>query len=174
MYNRYIRNDNGVYDRVPQQETAPPSPPRPQPPPPRPGPPPPGPEPAPPPAPAPERQFLNRLLAKLHLGDMDAGDLLLLLILFFLFYQKAEGKRFLSALSGRDRQLADLLNSAEPVPNGWGRILLAACSLLPGQKGRYYSCKKMLAEHFSQICPNGFQKENASLEEPFDTSPPSL
>ena len=71
MYNRYIRNDNGVYDRVPQQETAPPSPPRPQPPPPRPGPPPPGPEPAPPPAPAPERQFLNRLLAKLHLGDRN-------------------------------------------------------------------------------------------------------
>ena len=31
MYNRYIRNDNGVYDRVPQQETAPPS--RPTPPP---------------------------------------------------------------------------------------------------------------------------------------------
>ena len=83
MYNRYIRNDNGVYDRVPQQETAPPSPPRPQPPPPR-------PEPAPPPAPASERQFLNRLLAKLHLGVMDAGDLLLLLILFFLFYQKAD------------------------------------------------------------------------------------
>ena len=90
MYNRYIRNDNGVYDRVPQQETAPPSPPRPQPPPPRPEPPQPGPGPAPPPAPAPERQFLNRLLAKLHLGDMDAGDLLLLLILFFLFYQKAD------------------------------------------------------------------------------------
>ena len=90
MYNRYIRNDNGVYDRVPQQETAPPSPPRPQPPPPRPEPPPPGPEPAPPPAPAPERQFLNRLLAKLHLDRVDAGDLLLLLILFFLFYQKAD------------------------------------------------------------------------------------
>ena len=90
MYNRYIRNDNGVYDRVPQQETAPPSPPRPQPPPPRPGPPPPGPEPAPPPAPAPERQFLNRLLAKLHLGDMDAGDLLLLGLLYFLFREKAD------------------------------------------------------------------------------------
>ena len=106
MYNRYIRNDNGVYDRVPQQETAPPPrpeprtqpppprpgppPPGPGPPPPGPGPPPPGPEPAPPPAPAPERQFLNRLLAKLHLRDMDAGDLLLLLILFFLFYQKAD------------------------------------------------------------------------------------
>ena len=82
MYNRYIRNDNGVYDRVPQQETAPPS--RPTPPP-RPDAPP---EPGPPPAP--ERQFLNRLLGKLHLGDMDAGDLLLLLILFFLFQQKAD------------------------------------------------------------------------------------
>ena len=94
MYNRYIRNDNGVYDRVPQQEAAPPPRPEPRtqppPPPPRPGPPPPGPEPAPPPPPAPERQFLNRLLAKLHLGDMDAGDLLLLLILFFQFYQKAD------------------------------------------------------------------------------------
>lgn len=31
MYNRYIRNDNGVYDRVPQQETAPPSRPTPRP-----------------------------------------------------------------------------------------------------------------------------------------------
>lgn len=93
MYNRYIRNDNGVYDRVPQQETAPPS--RPTPPPrpdasPEPGPPP-GPEQRPPvPPSAPERQFLNRLLGKLHLGDMDAGDLLLLLILFFLFQQKAD------------------------------------------------------------------------------------
>lgn len=92
MYNRYIRNDNGVYDRVLQQETAPPS--RPMPPPrpdapPEPGPP--GPEQRPPvPPPAPERQFLNRLLGKLHLGDMDAGDLLLLLILFFLFQQKAD------------------------------------------------------------------------------------
>ena len=94
MYNRYIRNDNGVYDRVPQQEAAPPPRPEPRtqppPPPPRPGPPPPGPEPAPPPPPAPERQFLNRLLAKLHRGDMDAGDLLLLLILFVLFYQNAD------------------------------------------------------------------------------------
>lgn len=86
MYNRYIRNDNGVYDRVPQQETAPPRPDAPS----EPGPPP-GPEQRPPvPPPAPERQFLNRLLGKLHLGDMDAGDLLLLLILFFLFQQKAD------------------------------------------------------------------------------------
>lgn len=87
MYNRYIRNDNGVYDRVPQQEAAPPPRPEPRT---QPPPPPTGPEPAPPPPPAPERQFLNRLLAKLHLVDMDAGDLLLLLILFFLFYQKAD------------------------------------------------------------------------------------
>ena len=87
MYNRYIRNDNGVYDRVPQQETAPPPRPEPRT---QPPPPPPRPEPAPPPPPAPERQFLNRLLGKLHLGDMDAGDLLLLLILFFLFQQKAD------------------------------------------------------------------------------------
>ena len=87
MYNRYIRNDNGVYDRVPQQEAAPPPRPEPRT---QPPPPPTGPEPAPPPPPAPERQFLNRLLAKLHLGDMDAGDLLLLLIRFFLFYQKAD------------------------------------------------------------------------------------
>ena len=87
MYNRYIRNDNGVYDRVPQQEAAPPPRPEPRT---QPPPPPTRPEPAPPPPPAPERPFLNRLLAKLHLGDMDAGDLLLLLILFFLFYQKAD------------------------------------------------------------------------------------
>ena len=87
MYNRYIRNDNGVYDRVPQQEAAPPPRPEPRT---QPPPPPTRPEPAPPPPPAPERQFLNRLLAKLHLGDMDAGDLLLLLILCFLFYQKAD------------------------------------------------------------------------------------
>ena len=52
MYNRYIRNDNGVYDRVPQQETAPPS--RPTPPP-RPDAPP---EPGPPPGP--ERVRLSR------------------------------------------------------------------------------------------------------------------
>lgn len=76
-----------------------------------------------------------------------------------LFYQKAEGKRFLSALSGRDRQLADLLNSAEPVPNGWGRILLAACSLLPGQKGRYYSCKKCLRNIFPKSAPMSFKKK---------------
>ena len=90
MYNRYIRNDNGYMTGCPSRRRLRRLRPVPSRPPPRPEPPPPGPEPAPPPAPAPERQFLNRLLAKLHLGDMDAGDLLLLLILFFLFYQKAD------------------------------------------------------------------------------------
>lgn len=76
-----------------------------------------------------------------------------------LFYQKAEGKRFLSALSGRDRQLADLLNSAKPVPNGWGRILLAACSLLPGQKDVITPAKKCLRNIFPKSAPMGFKKK---------------
>ena len=48
----------------------------------------------PPPPPhgsAPERGFFNDLLDKLHLGDLDAGDLLLLLfLLFYLSRQKAD------------------------------------------------------------------------------------
>lgn len=88
MYNRYIRNDQGVYDRVPQGETAPSPPPAGPGSPPSPPPPPAGPTSSP--GPAPERQFLNRLLGKLHLGDVDAGDLLLLMILFFLFQQEAD------------------------------------------------------------------------------------
>lgn len=44
---------------------------------------------APPPRP-PEAHFLNRLLTSLHLGDLDAGDLLLLGLLFFLWHQKAD------------------------------------------------------------------------------------
>lgn len=33
---------------------------------------------------------MDRLLDKLHLGDLDSGDLLLLLILFLLFRQEAD------------------------------------------------------------------------------------
>lgn len=99
MYNRYARNDNGVYTRMPQADPPPPnggknpqknidhvlnqgaknfendlvqtppilnSPPR------------------------PERDVLNRLLKTLHLGDLDAGDLLVLLLLFMLFREKAD------------------------------------------------------------------------------------
>lgn len=73
LYNRYIRGDDGVYTRVPVDE-APPK-----------GPPPPPPEHG-----APERSFFNDLLEKLHLGDLDAGDLLLLFLLFYLSRQKAD------------------------------------------------------------------------------------
>lgn len=83
MYNRYIRNDNGVYDRVPQPEVPPPGPQREAAPPPPP-PPPPRPE------PGEERRLLERLMDKLHLGDVDSGDLLLLVLLFFLFRQEAD------------------------------------------------------------------------------------
>lgn len=118
MYNRYTRNDNGVYTRMPQGESPPSSgesrpreampnrPRNPQ-------------EPIPsklpnglqnglpnglhflapeaaetrqkPPSPQrPERDLLNRILEKLHLGDLDAGDLLVLLLLFMLFRENAD------------------------------------------------------------------------------------
>ena len=50
----------------------------------------PPPPPPPPPQGAPERGFFNDLLEKLHLGDLDAGDLLLLFLLFYLSRQKAD------------------------------------------------------------------------------------
>lgn len=90
MYNRYIRNDNGVYTRTvqhesPAKEAAPPPPPPPFTPPQHP------PQQHPPqPERLPESRFLDRLLGKLHLGDVDSGDMLLLLILFFLFKEEAD------------------------------------------------------------------------------------
>ena len=97
LYNRYIRNDYGQYERVPQQEpprSAPPPPPfqepsTPPPPPPREPhePPPPS---SPPQHPPLDLRFVDRLLDKLHLGDLDSGDLLLLLIMFLLFRQEAD------------------------------------------------------------------------------------
>ena len=81
MYNRYVRGDDGNYARVPFDD-APPQPPPPHqsngspPPPPSQG--------------APERGFFNDLLGRLHLGDLDAGDLLLLFLLFYLSKQKAD------------------------------------------------------------------------------------
>lgn len=101
MYNRYLRNDQGVYTRVPQEEARR-APPReaqhgqgapPPPPPPHEAPPP------PPPDGGPEAdggvfregfQFLDKLLEKLHLQDLDGADLMLLLLLFFLFEEKAD------------------------------------------------------------------------------------
>ena len=112
MYNRYIRNDQGVYTRIPEEEPR-----RPQTPPPPPGGP--GPSPAggdgPPPGngafhappgggrpphiePPPQDDsrgdsltgLLRRLLDQFHLNSLDTGDLLLLAILYFLFREGAD------------------------------------------------------------------------------------
>ena len=82
MYNRYLRNDDGVYTRMPMQDL-----PRGEAPP----PPPPAGGNAPPPKAAQETsQFFSHLLDKLPLKGVDKADLLLLLILFFLFEEKAD------------------------------------------------------------------------------------
>lgn len=114
MYNRYTRNDTGVYTRMPQSEPSSDPPKKhtgfgqnaPQN----------APGSTPQNAPGntlqnapgknvfaspnalhstpfpqrPERDVLNRVLEKLHLGDLDAGDLLVLLLLFMLFREKAD------------------------------------------------------------------------------------
>ena len=120
MYNRYIRNDQGGYSRIPvedgplpqsqsqsqPQSHAPPPPPRQEA-----HPPPPdgngmphgagmphgGGHTAPPPHPNGEDSrtggisgFLRRILDKFHLDNVDTGDLLLLAILFFLFKEDAD------------------------------------------------------------------------------------
>lgn len=91
MYNRYMRNDTGTYTRMPQDDAPPPGPKPPS------GPgasPKAKPSPSPPPIPAPphrpERDILNRFLERLHLGDLDSGDLLVLLLLFMLFRENAD------------------------------------------------------------------------------------
>lgn len=98
MYNRYLRNDDGIYTRMPMQESphrAPPQSGRPSSPPPAGSTPPPPPKPpqgdAPPPPIGQEAsQFLSRILDKLPLKGVDKADLLLLLILFFLFEEQAD------------------------------------------------------------------------------------
>ena len=114
MYNRYTRNDTGVYTRMPQSEPSSDPPKKhtgfgqnaPQH----------APGSTPQNAPGntlqnapgknvfaspnalhstpfpqrPERDVLNRVLEKLHLGDLDAGDLLVLLLLYMLFREKAD------------------------------------------------------------------------------------
>ena len=82
MYNLYMRNDTGAYTRMPQDDAPPPGPKPPS------GPgaspkakPSPGPPPIPAPSHRPERDILNRFLERLHLGDLDSGDLLVLLLL---------------------------------------------------------------------------------------------
>lgn len=90
MYNRYLRNDDGVYTRMPMQDASRGEPPRdnrPPPPPPR---PPQGGAPPPPPISQEASQFFSRILDKLPLKGVDTADILLLLILFFLFEEKAD------------------------------------------------------------------------------------
>ena len=85
MYNRYIRNDQGVYQRIPT-----PAPPRQAQP--RderssPG------RPVQTPRPTPTGglgNLLSGLLGKLHLDHIDTGDLLLLAILFLLFQEDGD------------------------------------------------------------------------------------
>ena len=100
MYNRYIRNDQGTYTRIPEEEprhtqggTSPSGQPEHPPsgggqqpphwdsaPPPRPDPPPSGEN-----GPDSLSSLLRHLLDQFHLSSVDSGDLLLLAILFFLF-----------------------------------------------------------------------------------------
>ena len=92
MYNRYVRNEQGGYIRVPM-----PQPPRPEapdtirkPPPPcepQDLPPPPS---LPPPPPPDAPRFLGHILERFRIQNVDTGDLLLLLILFFLFEEQAD------------------------------------------------------------------------------------
>ena len=92
MYNRYVRNDHGVYTRIPQEETEPKKNTPPPPPPPTPTPP----SSPPPPPPSGGRAadgltgFLRHFLDQFHLDRVDTGDLLLLAILFFLFKEDAD------------------------------------------------------------------------------------
>lgn len=96
MYNRYIRNDNGIYTRIPQKESTSTSDQsrKPQ-----------QPEssqkiPNHPPQPPSSHQsgnipdglsgFLRHFLDQFHLDHVDTGDLLLLILLFFLFKEDSD------------------------------------------------------------------------------------
>ena len=90
MYNRYIRNDQGTYTRIPEED-APPK-----------GAPPLSPHsggmgpPPPPPGgllggfPPVGDGSLRKLLDRFHLDHIDSGDLLLLALLFFLYREGAD------------------------------------------------------------------------------------
>lgn len=70
MYNRYLQDQQGSFAPVGEETAcAPPLPP------PR------------PPEPPREDDWLRRLLSRFGMGDVDTGDLLLLLILFLLFHE---------------------------------------------------------------------------------------
>ena len=84
MYNRYIRRDDGTYTKVAEPEPPPP---------------PDDPNESGPRSGGPPPSFggteglagyLRRILDQLHLDRVDAGDLLLLGLLYFLFREKAD------------------------------------------------------------------------------------
>lgn len=91
MYNRYIRTDDGTYTKVSEEEN-PSGQPRQEPR--QDSPPPDGPPPFSPPPPFGGGEgiagYLRRILDQLHLDRIDAGDLLLLGLLYFLFREKAD------------------------------------------------------------------------------------
>ncbi|MEG1684030.1 MAG: hypothetical protein RRY95_05285 [Oscillospiraceae bacterium] len=102
MYNRYIRNDQGSYSRIPTDDAPPAADTFHENPPPEDTPPrretaPPHREP-PPPTGNPKQGdngitgYLRRLLDRFHLENVDTGDLLLLLLLFFLFEEDADSE----------------------------------------------------------------------------------
>ena len=88
MYNRYIRNDNGSYSRVPQEEHKSAPPPRREE----------AAEHKEPPFRDTHKEtqadgltgFLRHILDQFHLDGVDTGDLLLLGLLFFLFREDAD------------------------------------------------------------------------------------
>lgn len=83
MYNRYIRNDSGAFDRIPQEE--PPKKESPHTPPPK------SPDPPPPEAKSDGlSSLLRHFLDQFHLEGVDTGDLLLLGLLFLLFRENAD------------------------------------------------------------------------------------
>lgn len=95
MYNRYVRNDAGVYERIPVSETSRSEPTQ--------SVPPPTPNVTTPKQDSPlsgllgKNGFLSGLLDKLRLSDIDTGDLLLLVLLFLLF-REGEDEELLIAL----------------------------------------------------------------------------
>ena len=99
MYNRYVRNDAGRYERIPTPDAPPPEQPAQTPP--HPGsdsPPPREERRSPPPAGGRENKgVLSGILSKLNLENIDTGDLLLLVILFLLF-KDGEDEELLIAL----------------------------------------------------------------------------
>lgn len=79
MYNRYIPQDAGRYERVPEEPSG--------------GPPPDGGTYGPPPGPPPDggrRGFLSGILERLNLKNLDTGDLILLLLIFLLYKDGAD------------------------------------------------------------------------------------